>query len=213
MRLAEPGSDRQLLWARLRAESARTPSEIADIRGWLDGAVPEGLKVDADLRWQVLRSLAGVGAIGLDAVDAELRGDDTVDGLRQAAWARACVASAEAKAAVWDRMTAEPSVPNWELESLLRGFHHPDQIDLLAPYADRYFTELADVCARLDGELMRLFVTAAFPRTQISERTIALADEWLAAGHPQALQRLVAEGRDRMVRALRARECDRSRAA
>jgi aminopeptidase N len=209
MRAAEPGGDRQLLWARMYAESARSAPQVAAVRAWLDGHAPEGLTVDIDLRWHLLRSLAAVGAVDSEAIDAELRRDDSAEGLRLAAWTRARLATAEAKAAAWDRMTGG-SAPNWELESLLRGFNHPDQLDVLAPYADRYFAEVAEVCARLDGDLMHAFATAAFPRTQISERTVAAADEWLSNGHSPVLQRLVTEGRDRMVRALRARECDRS---
>jgi aminopeptidase N len=49
----------------------------------------------------------------------------------------------------------------------------------------------------------------AYPSYQVSEETVALTDAWLARdGHPQSLRRLVAEGRDGVVRALKARAKD-----
>jgi aminopeptidase N len=49
----------------------------------------------------------------------------------------------------------------------------------------------------------------AYPAYQVSDDTVALTDAWLAGdGHPQSLRRLVAEGRDGVVRALRARARD-----
>jgi aminopeptidase N len=49
----------------------------------------------------------------------------------------------------------------------------------------------------------------AYPAFQISEETIALTDGWLGRdGQPASLRRLVAEGRDGVVRALKARAKD-----
>jgi aminopeptidase N len=151
---------------------------------------------------------AAAAAIGADAIEAELHGDSTAEGRRRAASARAATATAAAKAAAWDRMTGGDA-PNWELEGLLRGFHQPDQDDLLAPYSRRYFAELSAVHEKLDGEMARGFAVAAFPRTQISEATVAQADEWLAAEPSPTMRRTVLEGRDRLVRALKAQACDR----
>ena len=49
----------------------------------------------------------------------------------------------------------------------------------------------------------------AYPAYQVSEETVALTDAWLAGdGHPASLRRLVAEGRDGVLRALKARAKD-----
>ena len=51
----------------------------------------------------------------------------------------------------------------------------------------------------------------AYPAYQVSEETVALTDAWLAAeGHSPSLRRLVAEGRDGVLRALKARAKDAS---
>ena len=49
----------------------------------------------------------------------------------------------------------------------------------------------------------------AYPNYRIDEDTVAATDAWLAGdGHPPALLRLVAEGKDAVVRALKARAKD-----
>ena len=67
--------------------------------------------------------------------------------------------------------------------------------------------------ARSDSEPAQEFVMLAYPAYQVSEETVALTDAWLARdGQNQSLRRLVAEGRDGVVRALRARAKDLSAA-
>jgi aminopeptidase N len=68
---------------------------------------------------------------------------------------------------------------------------------------------VGDVWARSDSEPAQEFAMMAYPTLQISEATIALTDQWLARdGQPASLRRLVAEGRDGVVRALKARAKD-----
>jgi len=70
------------------------------------------------------------------------------------------------------------------------------------------------VWARSDSEPAQEFVMLAYPAYQVSDDTVALTDAWLAGdGHPQSLRRLVAEGRDGVVRAIRARARDSAAAA
>ncbi|GIF00382.1 aminopeptidase N [Paractinoplanes rishiriensis] len=209
---AEPGSGWQLSWARSFIGAARTPAEQAVLRGWLDGTgAPEGLVVDTELRWQLLQSLSSLGAATREEIEDELAADRTASGEREAAIARALIPTAENKAAVWAELTDEAGVPNWLNRSLLSGFQSSKQVALTAPYAAKFFDVVADVWQRSDSEPAQEFVMLGYPVYQISEETIALTDTWLARdGQPASLRRLVAEGRDGVVRALKARAKDRS---
>ena len=110
---------------------------------------------------------------------------------------------------MWARLTGEEALPNWLHRSLLQGFQHPAQVELTAPYATKFFESVGEVWARRDSEPAQEFVMMAYPAYQVSEDTVAQTDAWLARdGHPASLRRLVAEGRDGVVRALKARARD-----
>ncbi|MGI5148007.1 aminopeptidase N [Plantactinospora sp. CA-294935] len=210
LRAAEPGSGLQLAWARTYASAARSDEELAVLRGWLDGAgVPDGLTIDTELRWTVLRALVAGGAAGRPEIDSELAADRTSSGEREAALAHALVPTAENKTTVWRTLTGDEALPNWRHRALLQGFQHPAQVELAAPYAERFFQVVGQIWKKRDSEPAQEFVMLAYPAYQITEETIRLTDAWLTeSGHPAPLRRLVAEGRDGVVRALKARAKD-----
>jgi aminopeptidase N len=210
VKAAEPRSGLQLAWARGYASASRSPEELAVLRGWLDGAgVPDGLAIDTELRWRLLQSLAGNGAAGEPEIQAELAQDRTASGERQAALATALIATPESKAETWRRLTGPEGLPNWLQRSLLLGFQHPAQLALTAPYVTTYFEVLDQIWSTRDSEPAQEFVEIGYPSLQVSEETIAATDEWLAdTSRPAPLRRLVHEGRDGIVRALKARAKD-----
>ncbi|NUR72205.1 MAG: aminopeptidase N [Hamadaea sp.] len=206
---AEPGSDLQQVWARTYADSARTPAEIAVLLGWLRGdGVPDGLVLGVDLRWHVVKALAALGAIDSPGIAAELERDSTASGRQHAAHSGALLPTAAAKADAWERLT-RPGRANWEVMSLGSGFQHTGQEDVTAPYADRYFAEVQDAYATFDAQMGLWFANATYPSLQISAATLEASDAWLAGSdRPAALRRVVMDGRDGVVRALRARARD-----
>jgi aminopeptidase N len=210
MLAAAPGSGFQLAWARAYASSARSDEHLAELRGWLAGDnVPAGLTVDTELRWSLLQVLAATGAAGPAEIDAELAGDRTASGEREAAFAHALVPTPANKADVWAQLTADAALPNWRNRALLQGFQHPTQVELTAPYTERFFAVIDKIWATRDSEPAQEFVVLGYPNYRIDEETVTATDAWLAVdGHPAALRRLVAEGKDAVVRALKARAKD-----
>jgi aminopeptidase N len=207
---AEPGSGFQLAWARAFINAARGEDDLAILRGWLAGTgVPEGLTVDTELRWSLVESLAAMGAVGEDTIEDELNRDRTASGEREAALARALLPTPENKARVWELLTGGADLPNWLRRSLLQGFQASTQVALTAPYAEKYFDVVSAVWARSDSEPAQEFAMLAYPAYQVSAETVAMTDSWLAlGGQNQSLRRLVAEGRDGVLRALKARAKD-----
>jgi len=207
---AEPGSGLQLAWVRAFVGSARERVDLDLMRGWLDGVgIPKGLKVDTELRWTLLQALVATGIAGSAEIEAELDRDRTASGERAAAQAYALVPDAGSKAETWRRLTGDEKLPNWLQRSLLLGFQHPFQLDLTEPYIARFFDVVGDIWATRDSEPAQEFVYFGYPALHVSPETADRTDGWLAAqGHPAPLRRLIAEGRDGVVRALKARERD-----
>ena len=226
---AAPGSGLQLAWARGYASAARDQADLAVLRGWLaqapspgrDGesapsqapaygtGVPEGLAIDTGMRWTVLQALVANGAAGQAEIDAELARDNTASGRIEATLAEALIPTPEAKARVWELLTGDSDLSNSRRRALARGFQHPAQVELTKPYVVRYFEQVAEVWATQDSEPAQVFTILLYPAYQVSEDTVAATDAWLETeGLPGPLRRLVAEGKDGVVRALAARRRD-----
>ncbi|MDT7711896.1 MAG: aminopeptidase [Pseudonocardiales bacterium] len=210
---AEVGSDHQLALVNALSAALLGKPELDALAGWLVGdGVPEGLSVDTDLRWRLLQALTAHGAMGEDEIAAEQERDATATGRRQAERARALLPTPAAKERAWQRAMYDDELPNAISEAIIGGFQHPAHKQLLAPYLDRYFTEIADVWHRRTSERAQSCVTGLFPSWVIEQRCVDAAKTWLETNeHPPALRRLVSEGRAGVVRALAARLKDADR--
>ena len=210
-RSAEPGSDRQLAFTRSFAGAATTNEHLEIVESLLDGTTQwPGLEIDTDLRWFLLQQLVSAGARGVTAIDEELSRDDTATGRRQAALARASIPTAEAKDAAWQEILHNTELPNAMLEATIGGFLDRGHCRLTDPYIAPYFEMLPQVWEERTMEIAQSITMGLFPAYSVDQQTIDRAGAFLAADHKPALQRLVAEGRDGLLRARRARERDAS---
>ena len=207
---AEPGGDHQLAWTRAFASTARSAEHLDLLSGLLNGTtdVP-GLAVDTELRWHIVRNLGGRGAIADDVIDAEYDRDPTAAGARHRVAARAARPTAEAKEEAWAAIVDDPKLPNAMLSATMAGFQQPDQGELLAPYAERYFASIERLWAERTNETAINIVTSMYPSVLIEQRTLDLTEQYLRTGNAvPAIRRLLVEGRDGVERALRARAVD-----
>jgi aminopeptidase N len=206
---ATPGSDKQLGYAQAFAAVASSAADLDLLAGLLDGSeVIDGLAVDTDLRWKLLRRLVNRGVAGQDAIDAEHDRDSTDAGDRQAQACAAAIPNAAAKEEAWARILSG-ELPNATFRAVLDGFQAPEQDELLAPYAARFFDVVGDVWRDWGSDMAQYFAENAYPVTDISPAALDAADTYLATrNQPAPLRRLLSEGRDDVARALRCRERD-----
>ncbi len=172
-----------------------------------------GLAVDADLRWHLLLRLVERGDAGEPEIDAERERDGTAAGERHAATARAARPTPEAKEEAWRLAVEDESLPNAVQSAVINGFTQPEQTELLRPYVDRYFAVVDDVWQRRTAEMAQNVVVGLYPALLVEQEVVDRTDAFLAGESPPALRRLLLEGRDGVVRALRAREQDRAAGA
>ncbi|GAA5080669.1 aminopeptidase N [Thermocatellispora tengchongensis] len=206
---ATPGSDHQLAYVNAFAAVASSPDDLAYVRAILDGeSVPEGLTVDADLRWTLLHALVSGGVLGEAEIEAELARDATATGERSAAMCRSAIPTAEGKAAAWDTIV-EGKLSGALFRSTLLGFADPRHVDLLEPYAEKYFAEVGQIWKNWTPDMAQNFVVGCYPALLIAPGTIERTDAYIRAEDPpHALRRLLLEGADGVRRALKAREKD-----
>ncbi|MDQ4097688.1 MAG: ERAP1-like C-terminal domain-containing protein, partial [Actinomycetota bacterium] len=208
---AEPGSDRQLIWARARIGAGDTVEDLAWDRGLLDGTVVvEGLVVDTDLRWDLVGVLASHGADDDGAlVDAEEKRDPTDIGERRAATARASRPEPEAKAEAWRKLTEE-SLHLAMVRAVTGGCSQWRQEDLLRPYVEPYFSNLLTWWKERPREVALALIGGLYPGKLIEPATVAATDAALEdESLPAPVRRILLEDKDGVERALRARGADR----
>jgi aminopeptidase N len=206
---AEPGSDLQLAYTRAFAAAVLSADDVSRVRGWLAGrGVPADLAMDAELRWLIVRRLAAIGAIAEDDIAAEHARDVTSTGAESAATARAALPSAAAKAAAWEAAVGSDALSNHMIRATMRGFWQVEQLDLLAPYVDRYFEALPAIWRTRTPVMAEEITAGLFPTLSVSPGTLARTDAALAAEADGGMRRLLLEGRADLERALRAREAD-----
>ncbi|EST23133.1 aminopeptidase N [Streptomyces niveus] len=211
LRLAGPGSQHQLTWARFFASTATSDADFQLLRGLLDNTAKiDGLDVDQELRWSFLRPLASHGLADESLIAAELARDDTASGKRHQVRCLASRPSEEVKAAAWADVVDSDALSNALVEATIAGFALPGQRELTAPYAGKYFEMIERVWAERSIQIGMDLVAGLYPSLQDSEETVRATDTWLAAhpDAPPALRRLVLEARDDLVRALGAQACD-----
>jgi aminopeptidase N len=209
---APAGSDAQLAYVRAFTGVAVTADDLALLAGLLDGSVVlDGLIVDTDLRWSLLGRLVSrdYGSFGTAEIDAELARDATDAGERNAAACRAAIPTAEAKREAWNTMTGGEQ-PLATFRAMLSGFADPDRPELMEPYREKFFAVVGDVWRDWSSAMAQDFVSGVYTVAAISAETVQVTDDYIAAAEPPAaLRRLLTEGRDDVLRALRCQERDR----
>ncbi len=204
---AEPGSDHQLAWMQLLGWTAVTPAQLDFLAGLLAGnVVVDGLAVDTELRWTLLRRLAAMGRIDDADVESELERDPTDAGRRHAAASRASIPDAAHKEAAWQLMVQSQELGHEGVQQVAAGFGQPEHADLLAPYVDAYFEALPEIWETRGDHLRRLLGDGLFPNWAASPELLQRVDDFLAAKpRDPAMVRVLVERRDIIERALRSR--------
>ncbi|WP_329033084.1 aminopeptidase N [Streptomyces sp. NBC_01725] len=216
LRLAGPGSQHQLTWARFFASTATSDADFQLLRSLLGNTAKiDGLDVDRELRWSFLGPLAAHGLADESVIAAELARDDTASGRRHQVRCLASRPSEEVKATAWADVVDSDALSNALVEATIAGFAQPGQRELTAPYAQKYFEMIERVWAERSIQIGMDLVQGLYPSLQDRQETVRDTDAWLAAhpDAPPALRRLVLEARDDLARALAAQACDATSAA
>jgi aminopeptidase N len=210
LQTARAGSDEQLAYVRAFAGVASSAEDLALLAELLAGSVRlDGLTVDTDLRWALLARLVSRGRAGTAEIEDELARDATDAGERHAATCRAAIPTTEAKRETWQTLIAgELTIAMFR--SALGGFVDLDHPELMEPYRDDFFEVVGDIWRSWSSAMAQDFVSTAYLVGALSPETVAATDDYIArAEPPAALRRLLIEGRDDVLRALRCQARDR----
>jgi aminopeptidase N len=211
-RAAEAGSDAQLQFTKFFATFARTESQLDAIRALLSGDQKlEGLAIDQDLRWELLTALVVGGKAAESEIDAELAKDNTSNGQRAAAAARAALPTAEAKTRAWKQMVETDELSNVLVNFASIGFGRVLNTDLLKPFVDQYFDAILGIWASKTYKIAEYLIVNLYPAGLANADLVAQTKSWLATtdlSEKAALKRMVIENLANVERALVAQAVD-----
>jgi aminopeptidase N len=208
---AAAGTPHQLTALRATVTTSDTTAQLDAATGLLDGKdLPQGMVVDQDLRWFLIRRLAAAGRLDEAAIDAESARDRTDVGLRKAAAARAARPDAVAKEAAWERLI-DPDTPLATQKALIRGLQERDQQELFAPFLDRWVELVPHYWRERSSEEAEFFTAGMYPVYRVDDGVVAAADRLLEGSDlKESGRRLVVESRDQTLRLQRAQAADRA---
>ncbi|MBV7363713.1 aminopeptidase N [Actinomycetaceae bacterium TAE3-ERU4] len=166
------------------------------------------------LKWQILISLAAAGYLG----EAEIRDLGSFDSSGEAQdfleTALAARPEIKVKEQIW-RQVIEKDLGNEALSAKLEGLNRVEQRNVLQNYSANFFREVRAFWEKNSIGMGTRFVRGAFPTAfDVSESkneshpVVEQANVWLTdnSDAPAALIRLITEGRDDLLRILKAQE-------
>ncbi|MEY4390679.1 MAG: hypothetical protein RLZZ400_422, partial [Actinomycetota bacterium] len=209
---AEPGSDNQLLFTRFATYFANTKEHGDVLEGLLSGSIVfKGLKLDQDMRWDLINGLVMEGRFGLEEIEAEFAKDNTANGAKQASLARGSIRTPEAKRAAWDQVVNNPELSNTEVNFGCQGLIRDHDTRLLVPMVDWYFESALDVWNNRTFKIAEYILEGAYPyylaNQELADRTREFSERPEVVAIP-ALRRIILENLDTVERALRAQKMD-----
>lgn len=152
-----------------------------------------------EVRWLAITNLIAAGALPLEAAEKEQ--DNTSEGAISRLRARAVVD----KRWAWEKLV-EDDLTNLEARYLMDGLTFT--YDGLEGLTDEYFRQAPALWDRLTNEMAQRTLEGMYPRWDVTAGAVEKANALLGGDAPAGLKRVIAEGQDRIARAVRNREVD-----
>jgi aminopeptidase N len=209
---AESGSDSQLQFTKYVPQFARTSAQLDWMEALLTGkAQLKGLTIDQDVRWELLIGLVIGGRYSAAEIDAELARDNTANGQKFAAAARAAIPTAAGKAEAWRLLTQTEEYSNTLVNAASLAFGRTNDVSLLEPYMDKYLANAERLWDERSYHIAAYLLNNLYPiqlaNQQLADKTRALIDSPAFVAKP-ALRRILVEGLAGLERGLKAQQVD-----
>ncbi len=209
---AEPGSDTQFQFIKFFANFASTKSQLDKLESLLGGELTlEKLVVDTDLRWEFITGLVAAGRYDQRHISAALEKDNTSNGQRAAIAAEAAIPTADAKAAMWTKLTTDKSLSNVMVNAGSLGFVRANDQTLLEPFIDKYFEAVLPIWQSNTFKIAEYLLENLYPielaSSALAQRTAEKIAQPEIAAIP-ALKRILVENLANVERALKTSALD-----
>jgi aminopeptidase N len=207
---AAPEGDPQIIWARALIGTATNPDDLALVIRLADGAetVP-GLTIDQDMRWDIaIRATAFGLPEAEERVTAERARDPSDRGQRMVLRAETARPDPAVKEAAWERFHGAGYGSLHLTGAAMSGFHSYRQRAILTPYVERFFERVTSVFETRDKEFVSMYFGNLFPGYRCERDVLVRSERLLSEIRDRLplLSRMLREGNDDLLRAIRCRE-------
>jgi aminopeptidase N len=204
-----PAGDAQITWMRAMIAAAANHDDLVHLARLADGqeSVP-GLTVDQQMRWSIAVKHV---AYAVPGAAARLAGEATRDasdrGKRELLRGETSTPDPAVKAAAWEKFHGEGYGSLHYTESAMGGFNWPRQREILEPFVEKYFTNVAAIVRTRDKEFSSGYHAALFPAYRVEQATLDRSERLLAeiADELPTLARMLRESNDELGRAIKCR--------
>jgi aminopeptidase N len=211
---ADAGSDAQFQFVKAFASLVTHDAHAANLNALLEGTLKlEGLRIDTDLRWELLGGLVLLGVAGEAEIVAALTNDNTSNGQQAAARLRAMRPSADAKKETFEELVASTELPNLIIRSATMGYNHVNDPAVLDGLVESYFEALLPIWESRTYKIAEYLVEGLYPVSLVNDHIQEATEMWLdTADAPPALRRMVEENLAGVLRAKKAQAFDAAQA-
>ena len=211
-RAAQPGSDAQLQFTKFFALFANNDELLKALANIRDGReVLTGLKIDADLNWELLAGLV-VGGVAHEAdIEQQLAIDNTSNGQKAAAGARAMLPTAADKEKAWHTLTQTHDLSNILVDAASLGFVRVQDPQLLEPFVTKYFENAVRIWNTNTFKIAEYLIENLYPLPLASKNLAEITKQWIEDPEIKAipaLRRILVESLSNVERALNAQQRD-----
>lgn len=188
---AQPGSDLQRIWFNLSLRSLSPESGNWALGIHEKKTKVSGLRLDNDLKWDILTAVARVQAIEPALLEKAAKEDPTGDGATRLLQVNAIQDGAirAGLPALFTMEKADPAISNSKLKKTMGVYFDYRKPEAIRAWKTKYFETLEAIAAKADNSFSSSFARALYPGTcskEVSSETTA----WIAAhpGIPETLR-------------------------
>jgi aminopeptidase N len=209
---AEAGSDAQLQFVKFFAQFARSDQQLANVSALLNGELKlVSLKIDTDLRWELVTSLAVGGKITSELIDQELAGDNTANGQKYHVAAIAALPDQGSKQAMFTKLVATDELSNALVNSASLAFGRVLDPRSLQPFVSKYFENVLKIWEDKTYHMAEYLLVNLYPLALANKELVSETQAFLSKTEIQskpALRRTIIENLANVERALNAQQRD-----
>ena len=209
---AKAGSDAKLQFVKFFAQFARSQTQLEVVADLLSGKKQlDELKIDTDLRWELLTSLSVGGKATKARIDVELEADNTANGQKAHAAAIAGLPDLKAKQEMFSKLVDTDQMSNALVNSASLAFGRVLETALLEPFVEQYFAKVLSIWEHKSYHMAEYLLVNLYPLSLANHALVQQTEKFLEnpeLSSKPALKRIIIENLAGVVRAIKAQQTD-----